>query len=96
VTLSLALLVTAVDRASVNAALESTGRGPGNLSVPCSSTGSAPATHYAAHTWDDDLAARCAASDFPALLFRAADAEASDNFLALLSAHGLNTVDEDG
>lgn len=49
--ISCALIIPASYRAEMNSIGEAVGYGPNSLSVPLSADGSEPATHYACHTW---------------------------------------------
>jgi hypothetical protein len=74
-------------------------RGPTNITVPLSATGEAPATHYGAHTYNDDLLSLLEDVATKAAMFPMIDFDAIENpngstvgFHAHIAALGLQRV----
>ena len=94
---SIVIIVPNALREAVNEAAEENGHGPNNMSVPLSSNGTEPATHYGCRTWASD-GFLAELNDYPQQLKVASiidirpDAECHGHFDAVLAANNLQKV----
>ena len=94
---SIVIIVPTALREAVNGTAEDNGHGPNNMSVPLSSNGTEPATHYGCRAWASD-GFLAELNDYPQRMKVASiidirtDAERHGHFDAVIAANNLQKV----